>query len=194
MTLVSSSAILNIPASKGKRKNRKRSLSNITLRCAKSIALPTKVINLSLSSHSRVAACDFIFFIFFIFLLSLSPSLLFSFYQVSARKRVRSASSRDLDTDGCIHTLSCFSRRPSPSPSPLFLRSFALLFFSLPRLSRGPTRAERWAGSIDGGMILCNEGCGIFMPERAGAGRPPRRTQARRTTGSLLVVATAGGV
>lgn len=152
-------------------------MNNITLRCAKSIALPTKVINLSLSSHSGSRNLRFHLFFFPL-----------SFFLSSLREKEsarRSTSSRNLDIDGRTRSLvfsslslSLYLSLSFPfsfSPFSLFF-SRSLFFLSL----RGPTRAERWAGSIDGGMILCNEGCGIFMPERAGARRPPRHTQARR--------------
>lgn len=83
-------------------------------------------------------------------------------------------------TSTISRALSCFSRFP------------LAFFFSPSSLSRYNEN-----GSIDGwGMILCNEGCGIFMPERAGARdrRPPRRIQARHTSPGSLLVATTGSI
>lgn len=140
-------------------------LNNVTFGCAKSIALPRKVINLSSPPYPAVCTTSF-------------------FYPGSRKKKResfarRSASSRGLDID-VSRALSCFSRFP------------LAFFFSPSSLSRYNEN-----GSIDGwGMILCNEGCGIFMPERAGArdGRPPRRIQARHTSPGSLLVATTGGI
>lgn len=133
-------------------------LNKITLGYAKSIALPTKVINLPLSAHPGSQRA-----ISFFFNLKLT------------RERESRASYSFFARPG--------HRRPRAC---LRISLVFLFFFSLPRvvLAVQRERNDGPARSMDCGMILCNEGCGIFMPERAGARdrRPPRRTQARHTS------------
>lgn len=122
-------------------------LNNATLGCAKSIALPRKVINLS---SSRVR---------------------FHFFHPSLRKKKKRERER---LRASLNQLLRASGRRRGSLV-VFLSFFSRFFFSPSALSR-----HNESGSIDGwGMILCNEGCGIFMPERAGAS--PRGAYRRDT-------------
>lgn len=131
-------------------------LNKITLGYAKSIALPTKVINLSLSAHPGS-----------------QRAISFFLPGVYVRKREPRVAQllRAPRTSSTSRVSSCFSR-------------FPLFFLSLVVLAVQRERNDGPARSMDCGMILCNEGCGIFMPERAGARdrRPPRHTQTRHTS------------
>lgn len=112
----------------------------------KSIALPTKVINLFIILTLRFATCDFIFFFF----------LLSFFYQVCARKRVCAASLGFFarPEHRRSYTFSCFSRCLSLSLSRYLSLSLPLslvrsLFFSPSPLSRSNEsgtmgRLDRW--------------------------------------------------
>lgn len=133
-------------------------LNKITLGYAKSIALPTKVINLSLSAHPGS-----------------QRAISFFFYQEFTRERERAAARRSVSSrvPDTVDLARIFVFLP-----------FSSFFLSLVVLAVQRERNDGPARSMDCGMILCNEGCGIFMPERAGARdrRPPRRIQARHTS------------
>lgn len=143
-------------------------LNKITLGYAKSIALPTKVINLSLSAHPGS-----------------QRAISFFFYLGFTREREPRIAQllRATRTSSTSRVSSYFSRFP--------------LFFSLPRRSRGPTRAERWAGSIDGLRDdSVQRGVRNFharTSRRAGQAAPAAHTGETHKSGSLLV-ATTGGI
>lgn len=138
---------------------------------AKSIGLPTKVINLSLSAHPGSQRFHYYYF----------------FLTQSLREKEKfarhSASSREPDIVNLARVF-------------VFL-SFSSFFFPLPCRSRGPTRAERWAGSIDGLRDdSVQRGVRNFharTSRRAGQAAPAAHTSETHESGSLLV-ATIGGV